>query len=181
MIRIFVAFPIPRRWSELFLDVSKNNLTVNKTRWTPEPNMHITLFFIGEILENNLEDVQSALEGVLKGQKEFKLEFETLELKGKKNSPSMLWARFKNDNSFTKLSHEIYQAVKPFMTIESIYSDPIPHCTLARIKPGADLINLNLKIVLFDQYLLINKAELWQTIQSKDGVRYNSIKQFDLI
>ncbi len=181
MIRIFLATPLPPVWSESFLEISKKNSAVEKFRWPPADNLHIALFFIGEVEEENLEKIASALEKLFAEQKSFILEFETVELRGKKSHPSMLWGKFSNCEMFSQLSEKIYLSVKEFMTIDVVHKDPIPHCTLARIKPGANTDLINLKIEISEKFISIDAAELWKTVHSKEGVRYERLQRWKLI
>ncbi len=181
MIRIFLATPLPPVWSESFLEISKKNSSLEKFRWTPRDNLHITLFFIGEVEENNLENIVSALGKLFVEQKSFILEFETVELRGKKGHPSMLWGKFCKKEMFSQLSESIFQSVKEFMTIDVVHKDPIPHSTLARIKPGANTDLINLKIEIPEKFISIDAAELWKTVQSKDGVWYERLQHWELL
>lgn len=163
--------------AESFLRLSQKNPDIKNIRWTPKENLHITLFFIGEIEEKNLSDVKVNLENIFIDQKTFSLEFESVILKGKKH-PSMIWVGFRKNEFFRELSEKIHQSIKDFMTVKSVHHDPIPHCTLARLKPGADISSMNRMINLQQPVLKINTAELWQTEQTKDGVRYVCLQKF---
>ena len=176
MIRIFTAFPVINEIADSLHDLSEKNSAIKNIRWTPKENLHITLFFIGEIEEKKLENVQKVLKNIFTEQNAFTLEFESLILKGK-NYPTMLWAGFRKNESFKLLSDKIYSVLKEFMTIPPVYLDPIPHCTLARFKARTDFTNLNTAINLQQRSLKINYAELWKTIQTKNGVRYESLQK----
>ena len=179
MIRIFVTFPISNPLSESLIEISKSNSHLEKTRWTPKENLHITLFFIGEVRESTLEMILSNLQKVFSNQNTFSLEFDSIIFKGRKH-PSMLWAMFKKNNLFSELSQRIYESVKEFMTITPSHADPIPHCTLARLKPGSEISSFDNSINLSQSKIIINTAELWQTIQTKEGVRYKSLRIFSM-
>ena len=180
MIRIFVAFPLKNEMAKSFLQLSETNLSDKNIRWTPKDNLHITLFFIDEIEEINLVKIKSEIRNVFKKQKSFTLEYKEISFKGKKRS-SMIWAEFYKNNFFSDLSENIKQSVKDFMTIEIVHYDPIPHCTLARIKPGADVSSVNKTIHLSEKTLNVDRAELWKTVQSKDGVKYESLEKFEFV
>ena len=165
--------------AETFVQLSEKNSHIENIRWTPEENFHITLFFIGEVEEKNLSKVKANLENVFIDQKSYSLEFESVIFKGKKH-PSMLWACFRKNEFFTELSEKIHRSVKDFMTVASVHHDPIPHCTLARLKPGVDISSIVTTINLLQLELNVNTAELWQTVQTEKGVMYKSIDQFKL-
>ncbi len=175
MIRVFVAFPLPVVWIESFIPISKKNSALEKFRWTPVENLHITLFFIGEVEEKNLQLISSALNKTFLGQPAIQLFFESIELRGKKESPSMLWGKFRMSETFTLLAEKIHESVKELMTIKVVHKDPVPHCTLARIKPGAEINLLKTEISIPAYELRVNVAELWKTVKSKEGVRYERL------
>ncbi len=180
MIRIFCAFPINGEIADSFLQVADKNSQIENIRWTPKANLHITLFFIGEVEEKNLEQIKNELSEVFKVQHSFTLEFDSVVFKGRKH-PSMLWAEFKKSEYFSELSEKIYKSLKEFMTIVPSYKDPIPHCTLARIKTNADISHINSDINLLQNIVGIDTAELWQTVQTKEGVRYECLEKYNFI
>lgn len=54
MIRLFVALEIPNELRERIASISRG---VERARWVPEENIHLTLRFIGEVREDVMEDV----------------------------------------------------------------------------------------------------------------------------
>ena len=175
MIRVFVAFPLPLNWTESFMTISKMNSSLEKFRWIPSENLHITLFFIGEIEEKDLEQIAKKLNIVFRDHQAIHLFFESIELRGKKNNPSMLWGKFRESESFISLAEKIYQSVKDLMTVEIVHKDPVPHCTLARIKPRAENNLLKTEFILQSTDLHVDAAELWKTIKYKEGVKYERL------
>jgi RNA 2',3'-cyclic 3'-phosphodiesterase len=178
MIRIFVAYPIKKDLAKSLLELQDKNSSVENIRWTPEVNLHITLFFIGEIEEKNLDVVKTILKNTLSECKSFDLEFDGIVFKGKKH-PSMIWGLFKKSPSFSQLSEKIYQSAKGLMTIVPSHLDPLPHCTIARIKVNCDTSRIDLNTDIKGNPLVkVELADLWQTIQSNDGVRYQCLDKY---
>jgi len=180
MIRIFAAYPIKKDLAKAFLQLQEKNSSIKNIRWTPEANLHITLFFIGEINESNLENAKFVLKDTLKDCQPFNLEFESIVFKGLKH-PSMIWATFKKEKSFLELSKRIHKSVKELMTITPTHLDPIPHCTLARLKHGTDVLAIDTSININPTSICIDGAELWKTVQTKDGVKYECLERFEFI
>ena len=149
-------------------------------RWTRPSNLHVTLFFIGEVEESNVDSIKSELQ-FLHQQRKFELTFEALTLQGKRSKPGMLWARFERNDDFEGVSVSIEKTMKPFMTIENMHEHPIPHCTMARIKRNTDTSSLDLAAGHFGSTLLIDRAELWQTVQTREGVVYRSLMAVGLV
>ncbi len=180
MIRIFVAYPVKNDLAKSFLQLPAKNSSIKNIRWTPEDNLHITLFFIGEIEENNLESVKAILKETLRDCRSFDLEFENIIFKGKRNS-SMIWAAFKKEKSFSELSARIYKAVNDLMTIVPNHLDPIPHCTLARLKQEAEPSAIDTTVNFEFSSIHIDGAELWKTVQTKEGVKYECLEKYEFI
>lgn len=177
MKRIFAAYPIVGELSEAFLKISQINSVTEGIRWTNKDNLHITLFFIGEVEEGKIEKIIPRLESVANDFKPFKLQFDKIEVRTTKRKPSMIWGRFKKCDEYSALSKAIQESVSEFMTIAVSHKDPIPHCTLARVQSRAQMEKIDLTFS-FIQTLIIDRVELWMTVQTKDGVRYERLAGF---
>jgi 2'-5' RNA ligase len=64
------------------------------------------------------------------------------------------------------------------MTVKTTHEDPLPHCTLARIKHGAQTEKLVLHADVPGKELNVDAAELWKTVQTKDGVVYERLEKW---
>ena len=180
MKRIFAAFRIPDELINQFIEISEVNYEISGICWTKDYNFHITLFFIGEVEEENIEKIIRKLENISSHVKPFDLNFEKVEIKSKNKKPSLIWARFEKCIEFSDLSNAIYNEVSEFMTISITHKDPVPHCTLARIKSGTEIEMLDLENNISAQ-LNVDRIELWMTVQTEAGVRYDSLAGFDLV
>ena len=91
----------------------------------------------------------------------------------------MIWGQFKKSEDFRMLSEKIYVSVKELMTTDHVHQDPIPHCTIARIKQNAETLAIDLNVNVQERFsVMIDAAELWQTVQTKEGVKYKSIEKY---
>ncbi|MBK6836987.1 MAG: RNA 2',3'-cyclic phosphodiesterase [Bacteroidetes bacterium] len=176
--RIFLAFPVGFDLQKKFEDQFLHYKNLQSFRWTPSSNLHVTLFFIGEVEEKNVIVIKENLEKLFSVQMPFHLSFEEYQFKGGKNSPSMFWAKFQHSEDFRELSEKIFYQVKDFMTIAPQHKDPIPHITLARLKKGAEISTVNIHSLGKVEVPIIDFAELWQTVSSPEGVKYNSLCKF---
>lgn len=177
--RIFVAIPVPYLQAEEFKIIQQQNLSLSNIRWTPLANLHVTIFFLGEVLEENIFSINNAIKKVIENTSPFRIDFEKIMLKGQKKNNGMIWAKFFRNDSYASLSNAIYNAVKEFLIVQPVFKEPVPHITLARIKnmTGIDAINLSFKENF--SLLEINSCELWKTVHTKDGVVYECLEQFD--
>jgi 2'-5' RNA ligase len=175
-IRLFVAIPVPALMDETLKSLQHQNSSLNGIRWTPIPNLHITIFFLGEISELNCSFVKQAVSKVIENSSPFHLDFEKITLTGKNKYGRMIWAQFRKHNSFASLSNGIFEAVEPYLILRRFIHDPVPHITLARMKTEPVSLNLNSeKLISLPE---VNSCELWKTVHGKYGVVYDSLEQF---
>jgi 2'-5' RNA ligase len=177
--RIFVSFPVPSLQAEALEIIRQQNSLATGIRWTQIQNLHVTIFFLGEVLEENLPAINRAISFVTVETLPFNLTFEKITFAGKLKHGGMIWARFLKSNSYASLSGNIYHAVREFLLTQPVFKDPIPHITLARFKRETDLTKINLTMGFALELPSINYCELWKTIQTKEGVLYKSLGRFD--
>lgn len=106
------------------------------TRWTPAENLHLTLFFIGPVLVEQLDQVkQNCADAPVLNP--FQLSFDRFRLILRKKKPDMIWAQYHLGPELEQLVHYLAHQLEPFQKRKSSYKELLPHCTLARIRPGA--------------------------------------------
>lgn len=131
MARLFVSIPIPFINSDILQTIKKLKLSFDKkeinVQWVPNENLHLTLFFIGEI--NDPEPIKFKLREIAP----FLSPFE-LHLKGIGAFPDMITSRVLWIGARqTKGLLETYDAIKIKMNIkENIQFSP--HITIARLR-----------------------------------------------
>ena len=175
MIRIFVAFPMHDFGSDKFFQFKEENRASTGLKWTRHLNLHITLFFIGETNMSNLEVVMNTFADYKKSFSPFALEFESYIVKGKITNPTLLWAEFSKSDSFTANAKQLETLFSPYMSAETKHKDPLPHCTLARIKVKNEIVNLNLTTEIFPKIIQLDHPELWQTTRDEEGLLYKRL------
>lgn len=178
--RVFVAFPVPSILTEELKSIREQNNSLKGIRWTPLPNLHVTLFFLGEVSEKNLTPINLALSKVIECTPCFKIEFEKITLAGKKKQGGMIWARFYKNDFYATLSTNLHHAVHSFLIVQPVLKDPVPHITLARFRRETEIDQINLFFENNFSLPEINCCELWKSVQTKKGVVYKSLRRFEL-
>ncbi len=141
-------------------------------KWVPEENLHITVFFLGFVEIAHLAAIKQVMAQCLEPYPEFTLHLSGITLEGgRRDHPSMIWARFERDEQFSKLAAKLGNQLQPFLAAPPKFPDPIPHITFARIKHNpvpniAVSINCDIK---FEGY------ELWRSVSVIGGVRYEKL------
>src|SRR4051812_36508382 len=132
--RLFVAYPFPADLRQHAKVVQANNASFENIRWTPLQNLHVTIFFLGEVYISNLEEIKNRIRKEVSICLSFKIELENISLeKGRKHS-GMIWFKFHKHESFSALSNKLHESLLEFLLHTSRIHDPVPHVTLARWK-----------------------------------------------
>jgi len=178
-VRIFVAFPLSPETRSPFRLMAENTPPLAGLKWTPQDNLHLTLFFIGETPAENFPEIKFRLSGLFESIQPFQLSFDRVLLTGKISRSRMIWARFHHSDSFSFLHNLIHENVKPFMHHPPEFADPVPHITIARLKKGVDESAISLNFP--EEFVLppITCAEIWQTMREEKGVYYARTAHFE--
>jgi 2'-5' RNA ligase len=128
MIRLFVGVPLPE---DVRLGLAALCTGVPGAKWVAEENFHVTLRFIGEVPENEAEDIHHALEGVRTRRFDLVLSgvghFET------SGQVRTLWAGVEKNAELVALRDRIESALVR-SGLEPEGRRFTPHVTLARLK-----------------------------------------------
>lgn len=142
MTRMFVALGIDKeirdnigKISDLFDD------SILKARFTPSDNLHVTLKFIGEKSDNDIDDIIEAIKNASSGFSPFNVTFEGMGVFPNSKSPRILWVGMTSDalpslakSVEVKLSElGIKKETRPFRS----------HVTIARIKEAYSSRKIN--------------------------------------
>lgn len=137
-------------------------------------NLHLTIYFIGNIQSGDFEKVVTTVRATIELQKKFTIEFENICFAPEKN-PKMIWARFYKNDSFTQLSNSIHEALKFLMPQNKFhYKEPSPHITLGRFHPLKEIEHINIDTHPKLSEIQINSCELYESLPSPQGVQYTS-------
>ena len=99
-------------------------------RWVPEENMHLTLRFIGEVLESSFDDIAIALSGI--NVPAFDLTVMGVGHFERTHRPTMLWAGVESNAYLTQLHDRIESALRR-IGLKTENRKFHPHITLARL------------------------------------------------
>ncbi len=173
--RVFVAFPIDDINAQKINAVIYQNEKLDGINWTPVENLHLTLFFIGEVDEATIPEILVAMENVCRQLKSFTLSFDRFTTKGKPTKPTMVWSSYEKNESFSQANKLFENAFQFLKMNQSAYKDPIPHCTLGRIKSKEEATKIDFPLSNLPEKMQVHSAGLWQST----GTIYKRIKNFE--
>jgi 2'-5' RNA ligase len=173
--RLFIGFPINKILTTKITgfrdDFVKIKGYIPEYKWVKSENYHLTILFIGSVLENEIQSICTSVEKIFAQTQSFVLKPDcfTAFPSGK---PQMIWLRFENSEAFGKLVFDLRKLIlksnKP--------SRAIPHVTLARIK------RINIKDQSWEikgkHELLCDTANLYESVLTPEGPVYSIIKNY---
>lgn len=180
--RIFFAVPVPEEVVRFQNKLREINASSKKIKWTRDQNIHLTIYFIGNIPAGNFEKIIDLVTPVFSGREKFSLSFDSLFF-APSARPRMLWAKYHKNELFTQLSQAIHLALSGLIGQENkfYFKEPIPHITLARFHSMKNYRDINLGNFNNPQVLPeinIRSCELWETINTEGRSDYRSISSF---
>ncbi|RMD85840.1 MAG: RNA 2',3'-cyclic phosphodiesterase [Candidatus Dadabacteria bacterium] len=182
--RIFFAIKLPpQTYKELRLITKAISKSLGERlsifRWIPQENLHITLKFIGEIQDKKLPLVADI-------GKEVALSCSTLTVRSSNVIPlpspqkiRLLALAFQRIPSLDSLVKTLNASLQK-MGIPSEKRDFLPHATLARVKRGKTLPNIDLSRDIPPITFEASEIILFKSDLSPDGARYSPLYTFPL-
>ena len=132
MIRLFVGIALPLDIRERLTMVSAG---LPGARWISPDNLHLTLRFIGEVDEHQVDDIDQSLAAI--GGPAFRLRSSGIETFGRGHQMHTLWARIDPEPGLMALQGKIEQAmIRQGQPPEG--RKFTPHITLARIRRAGE-------------------------------------------
>ena len=178
--RLFVAIELP--------DGTKAALTKLPTplptaRWSKPENMHLTLRFIGEVDENQAEEIKVALEGVESPRFDLQLQGIGHFPPQKKKAPRVLWVGIAGQPALIELQQRIEKSLRSvgLVPVKKVFH---PHITLARLKvqkPTQQVTNFlqkQAKIAL--KPFPVTRFVLIESVLSSRGPLYTHLAEYAL-
>lgn len=185
--RIFTAINFNEKTKQQLVDL-QNKIDYlfpdnNPMKWTKRHNLHITVFFIGYIDDNDLTNVINAVENAVKDEDRFKLHFNNVTFFPKDNdSKKMIWVEGEENKNLSRISQKIK---KETLSTKNETQKLIPHITLGRItawqfkKLEQEEIPL-LENELFDLNIEVSSIDVIESVLKKGGAEYTFLKKIML-
>lgn len=181
MQRIFIALKITadeelkRVYNEL-----KRKLSADKIKWVPLENVHLTLKFIGEIPEENVQKMLLHLNPKLAAN-EIYLNFSGIGIFGSRYNPKVIWLGMQPNRDLLELQQQLQNQLEELGFVPD-RQNFVPHITLARINQLSDKNYFNEIIANYKQINCQSQTtDGYYVVESKllpTGPQYSYLKKF---
>ncbi|WP_299818905.1 RNA 2',3'-cyclic phosphodiesterase [uncultured Pontibacter sp.] len=176
-IRLFLAAILPEALKEK-LQEQLQAFEHSHTKFIPKQNLHLTLYFIGNVPLAQLESIKQVVEEIAKHHQPFTLRYAQTEPGPHQRKPRLIWARFEPDAAFESLSKQLTLKLsdQPNPVLK-----PLPHVTLARFRKDKPAPK-DLPVITSEEplELHVNGIALWQSELASPHPVYTVIDAYPL-
>ncbi len=179
MIRLFVALNIPESVKVKLTDL-RDSVAGSNYRWEPKEKMHLTLKFIGDVPEENLNQIITGLE-FIKNYSTFNCAIINFGFFYRDKKPSILWAGFEIDKTIFDLVDKM-ELVLEKLSIKKEKRKFSPHLTMLRIKNdiGINFVNKFKNFTFEPIVFTASTISLYKSELNPNGSKYFEIKNYKL-
>ncbi len=184
MRRTFIAIDIPAtvKLKEL-LELLRVDLREDRILWVDPEILHITLSFIGDTSEQQVNYISEQLEKTGSEYSSMELHFKELGVFPNLRKPRVFWIGMERNELLENLQGEIEAMLREYGIIRENRSFS-PHLTIARIKWIDDIDKLKYWLNKYKgetiQKTKIGEVVYYESKLTANGPVYNSIKKFPL-
>lgn len=177
MVRCFISVELPKEIRTNLMDLQKELKTTRNTiKMVAPKHIHITLKFLGEISEQELENVKEKLKNI--EFKKFQIRLQDLLSFPSEQKPRVISVGVQPQGDLVLLNNEINNQLS---TKED--REYIPHATIARIKfvkREKNLLNfIKDKKYFSTEKFIVEKFALMMSILTKDGARHKRLEEYN--
>ncbi len=176
--RLFLGIPAPAGIFTPLRALQEKLADAPGIRWIADENLHITVFFFGNVAEELIPNLIEMIRIALRGFEPFELIFDQFCLAPKGRDPRMIWARYHKAEAFRLLVRRItdlYEQIQPELQVRR---SPVPHVTVARL--GGDVgphYNVPLQA---NASFRADTLVLWSSDLQPGGAVYEVVARFEL-
>ena len=184
MRRTFIAIKIPVTVKLIeLLESLRVDMIKDKIRWVNPEILHITLFFIGDTTEEQVNYISEQLEKITSGYSSIELHFKELGVFPNLRKPRVFWIGMERNKLLENLQGE-FEAMLRNYGIKRENKPFSPHLTIARIKWIDDINKLKSWLKKYKgktiQKTKIGEVIYYESKLTANGPIYNSIKKIPL-
>jgi 2'-5' RNA ligase len=182
--RSFVAIEVPGSVREVVFSLRDTIPPQSaKIRWVKKESIHLTLVFLGDVHQEQVENIRERIVKVTQNHHCFSMSLRGAGVFPNKKRPRILWVGVSHDarEKITQLAHEVTD-VLDFLELED-KKRFTPHITFGRIKVIQDQDNLLRGIETLSietERFRVKELTLFKSVLKPDGAVYIPLSKFPL-
>lgn len=184
--RIFIAIElsesIRQRLERIQSELKKIDADV---KWVNPKTIHLTLKFLGDVPQNDLDKVCAAIEEGLKNFSKFKFQINNLGCFPPRGSPKIIWAGVDAGSDLLRQIAETLSARVSMFCEKNDDKEFSAHITLGRVRSNKNVIRLADLIktapLKFSETQSVDHITLFKSDLTPSGPNYSIIQTFELM
>jgi len=186
--RAFIAIGLPKEIKKSLADLQENLKTSGSdVKWVLPENIHLTLKFLGEIDDEEINQINPVLDDIAKDKKAFSISLSSLGAFPKISSPRVIWVGIKDgENQVQEIAQGLEQRLAK-IGIPRETREFSTHITIGRVRSPLNRGKLTealqgLKDSLTSENLFFpaNRITLFKSTLTPSGPVYEAIKEASL-
>ena len=185
MIRAFIAIKIDnlnkQKISSLISQLKKSDTAI---KWASENQMHLTLKFLGDIKESDVENCSNSLKSIADNSNAFSIKFSKIGGFPNIQKPRVIWLGIDKGAEELKLLNNKIENDFEKLGFQKEKREYSAHLTLGRVKSLKNIQNLTkiiseINLDLQDE-IKINKIILFQSTLTSKGAIYTPLSEYPI-
>ena len=184
MMRIFIAIEIPQNIRVKITEITdylQSKTSPTAVKWVDSENLHLTIKFIGETVQEKIEEIAKVLNQSLLHQAPFSLEISGLGMYPNNTNPRVIWLGVTGGEPLIAMHNMLDQKLAS-LGIQREGRPFSPHLTIARLRRNTDAassktIGRTLSQFRVDSLGLFNidRVQLFQSVLTPSGPIYTTL------
>jgi len=167
-----------------FLTKTTQEIKNNKISWVKKENLHITIKFLGEIEEKQVETINKVLSEISKSIESFEVEIKEIGVFPNLNYPRVIWIEVKDEtNNLVSLANLVEEKLAKF-GFQKEDKEFTAHLTIGRVKKLNNLSEIKTYVEKYKSIEFgkskIDSITFFQSILKPEGPEYKVINKFFL-
>lgn len=174
--RCFIAIDLPYEIKDKLINLQNNLRDIGKINWVAKKNLHLTLKFLGEVNEKELEETKERLSKI--EFESFKTSLSELGVFPNENFIRVIWIGLKPAGKIIELQQKIDSELLDLFPKDQGFQT---HLTIGRVKFIKNKGNIKEKLNLeVEGEFEIKEFKLFKSELTKDGPKYSILKTYNL-
>ena len=152
---------------------------LKEAKWVKREQLHITVLFLGNVLEDKIPKLQEVLRKSLSTQEPFKLRFDKIAFGPTVSHPHLIWGEFQKSSHFSELVMHLMRVLQEASIVFRDEREARPHVTVARFDHfhGKDVFEF--KETNIKPFQLAD-IHLMESVLSHEGAKHTQLAFFPL-
>jgi len=181
--RLFIAIGLPDSWKQILAQPESSIAWLGRgVKWVDPHIMHLTLRFLGDVAENDLPNLETAISDAVSGSAAFSMRIRGTGVFPSPKRPRVYWAGLEAPPTLMDLQSRIEQEMSK-LGFEKDENPFHPHLTLARIKDPIGKERMTEALLNFrleSEPFTVTEVLLMQSHLSPEGAHYEAVRHFPL-